>query len=436
MIALEAIRLSPPRLSFDAAMPSRTHTEAYRGLSLHGPFDPSAVGLGEGSLLFVFPKRAVEPARTLARSLLYGLRGYPGFERMFRTPVAAKTAITALPIDVDSRSPEHAAASYRDAITSWAHSGPIPGPELALVLVPHSERWETDRPYYTAKAAFAKLGIPTQMVTTELLENESQFGWAIANIALQVFAKLGGVPWTVEAPPDERDLVIGVGRADVKTADGARRIFGYAVSFAANGVYRQTWSFTPAADQETYEQRLEDALVRAIADGAERDEPDGRLVVHLAKRTGRREIRAARRAMERTGTDLPAAFLRVDDTTLYDLADGGAETLAADKGLAVRLGARRMLLQAEALSNAGAPDGPILIELDERSDVEPDEFEGLVAETYRLAHANWRGFNARSQPVTLFYGEQLARLVGALEEVDNWDPEALRSELLRRPWFL
>jgi hypothetical protein len=78
----------------------------------------------------------------------------------------------------------------------------------------------------------------------------------------------------------------------------------------------------------------------------------------------------------------------------------------------------------------------LLIELDKRSDVEAGSLDGLVDQAFRLAHANWRGFNARAQPVTLAYGELLASLVGYLEEVDTWDPSLLRSELRDRPWFL
>ena len=81
------------------------------------------------------------------------------------------------------------------------------------MLVPHSERWETERPYYEAKASFARLGIPTQMVTAELLQNDRKFGWSVASIALAVFAKLGGIPWVVESPAVDKDLIIGVGRA-------------------------------------------------------------------------------------------------------------------------------------------------------------------------------------------------------------------------------
>ena len=207
-------------------------------------------------------------------------------------------------------------------------------------------------------------------------------------------------------------------------------------SFVGNGVYRQTWSFTPAADESEYEQRLEDALFAALSSDADLDQPARRLVLHLAKKTGHREIAAARRAMKRAGVSIPAAFLRLDDSTLFDLADGSQETLAPPKGLAVRLDEWRMLLQSNGLTALGPPDSPLLAELNEESDVGSEALDELVAQAFRLSHANWRGFNARSKPVTLAYGDLLARLVGYLEEVSTWDPSLLRSELQSRPWFL
>lgn len=437
MSTLEAQLLAHPRLRFSAAVPSRVHAQAYQGLRTHGPFDPSGVTLQERSLLFVFPSSLQPLAHKLAEALKDGYKGYPGFEKMFRVPFGGKL-MTSLALDADVSSPTAAAASYREEIASWSATAGEPTPQLALVVVPHSERWQTDRPYYEAKAAFARLGIPTQMVTTELLSNEREFGWSVANIALAAFAKLGGVPWTIDAPAGESDLVFGIGRADIRDRRGGGhlRIFGYAVSFISNGVYRHTWSFTPAADEATYLERLEETLVGALEADRDHDEPIRRLVVHLAKSTSWKEIEAVRRAKTRAAVDLPAVFLRIDDSTLFDIADGRADTLAPPKGLLVGLSSRQRLLQTEELGPRGPADGPLLIELDERSDVGPDALDGLADQIYRLAHANWRAFNARSQPVTLLYGELLAKLVGYLEEVETWDPNLLRGALRDRPWFL
>jgi hypothetical protein len=87
--------------------------------------------------------------------------------------------------------------------------------------------------------------------------------------------------------------------------------------------------------------------------------------------------------------------MRVNDSSLFDIADGRRnDTFAPPKGLAVRLGPRRMLLQSEGASAIGVPSGPVLLEPDGRSDVGPDALDGLAAQTYRLGHANWRAFNA------------------------------------------
>ena len=435
MSILDASLLKAPMLRFDPAIPSRVHPQAYRGLQLFGPYDASALNLPDKSILFVFPEELRVPARKLAMSLLRGNQNFPGFDEMFRVPLA-NNHIEQLPIVGDYSSPTAAAKSYREEIARWNIQPRTSDPQLAMVLVPHSERWETERPYYEAKAAFARLGIPTQMVTAELLESDREFTWSIANIALAAFVKLGGVPWVVDAPRDDHDLVIGIGRADVRRYDGVQRIFGYALSFASNGMYQHSWSFTPTADEDSYQTRLEEVITQALSAARDPDETFRRIVIHLGKRTGRAEIRAVQQAMSAAGVTFPTALVRLDETILYDIANGNVDTLAPPKGLAIRLGSHRVLLQSEGVSSAGVPSGPLLVELNDRSDVGPDDLDDLVAQAFRLSHANWRAFNARSQPVTLIYGELLARLVGYLEEVATWEPTLLRSDLRDRPWFL
>lgn len=434
MTSVPGARLSAPQLQFSAAFPSRSGPQAYQGVRSYGPFDSSAVSLVDGSLLFVFPKALQDLAHRLADAWLNGVGSFKGFKSMFRVEVATGQAIKSLVVDTDLADHRAAAAAYRDAISTWAAQPRDRDPDLALVLVPHSERWQTSTPYYEAKAAFANMGVPSQMVTAELISAQGRFQWAVADIALASFAKLGGVPWIVQAPADDDDLILGIGRRDIGPEQQRRRIFGYAVTFISNGTYRQTWSFAPAADESTYLARLGETVQAALK--GDLDFEPRRLVIHLSRRTGRREIEVVERAMKQAGITLPTAFLRLDDTTPWDSADTDDETWAAPKGLVVQLGPRRALLQAEELSATGPPDGPLLIELDQRSTVSQDAFGDLVGQVFRLAHANWRGFNARSKPATLVYGEELAGLVGYLSDVQSWNPDHLRSDLRNRPWFL
>lgn len=434
MTTVPGWRLPAATLRFHPAMPSRTGAHAFMSLRKHGPYDNSQIELRAGAMLFVFPEAERELARRLADSLLNGVGSYPGFSKLFRVDVPMPEALKGHTVDTALNDLPAAARAFRDSIGAWNREPREREPDVAMVLVPHTERFLTSTPYYEAKAAFANLGIPTQMVTTELLRDERQFQWSVANIALAVFAKLGGIPWAVAAPENDDDLIIGIGRADIDRDGARRRHFGYAVTFVSNGIYRQTFSFTPAADEHTYQQRLQEAIEAALKEDVDRK--PRRLVIHLAKQTGPQEIEATQRAMRAVGFDVPVAFLRLDDSTLHDLADTGEDTFAPPKGLVARLGPRRALLQAEALGALGPPDGPLLVALDRRSTVEPDALDELVAQVFRLAHANWRGFNAQSKPATLVYGEQLASLVGHLQDVETWNPELLRSELRHRPWFL
>lgn len=312
-----------------------------------------------------------------------------------------RAAVEHLFFEADLNDPTRAAADYRRAIEDWGQQQRPAVPSLAFVVGPKSAQWEVERPYYEAKAALASMNIASQMVTTELLDDKPRLDWAAGTIALAAFAKLGGIPWVVEAPDVESDLVIGVGRRQVRAEGGRKMTFGYAVTFVSNGLYRQTWSMSPAANQDSYLRRLSQAVHSALTDGAadgaaDLDRRPERVVVHLAKRTGAREIEAVQEALRTAGMDLPLAFLRLDDSSIWDIADTGKDNCGANPGTVVRLSGRAALLQVEGVTRRGAPRGPLLVELDRRSTVARDGLDGLVEQVLRLAHANWRSFTGRT----------------------------------------
>ena len=430
-----ATTMQEPRLRFDAAIPSRLDTRAYQGLRLYGAYDLHELK-DAPRILLAYPSAGHQAAESFGEKLISGSGSYPGFARMFGMPADRTPDVEhlRLPSGQDPLSVQR----LREALTWWAATDREWEPDLALVVVPHTDRWITDTPYYVAKEFFARRAIPSQMVTEELLHDTGRLGWSLANIALAGFAKLGGIPWVVDARGHDTDLCIGVGRADINDGAGGRRqTFGYAVAFVSNGSYLATHSRPPAADETDYEQRLTSAVADALQESRSADLNPQRVIIHLARRTGEREIRATQRALAQAKMeDLPVAFLRIDDSSLFEFLDGSDNRYAPPKGLTLRLGERRALLQVESLTSFGPARRPLLIELDERSTVSNDDFGSLVLQIFRLGHANWRGFNARSKPVTLFYGERLAELVGYMNQRGDWDPATMDARLRRRPWFL
>jgi Piwi domain len=431
-----AAELAAPRLRFDEAIPSRSDTRAYQGLRAYGAYSLDKI-TGTPRLLLAYPSAIHAEVEGFHRKLLDGSGNYPGFAKLFGLPPDRTPTVDRVPLPMGLG--DAALRRLRDALARWASEQREHEPDLALVIVPATDRWIVDTPYYVIKEFFAQRGTPSQMVTEELLRDTGRLGWSLANIALASFAKLGGVPWVVESRGQEGDVVVGVGRADVLSAAGVRRrIFGYAVAFGASGAYLSTHSFKPADDERDYTEHLTEAIEGALREPRQTSQPAERVVIHLSRRTGNREIRAAQEALKRTGmTNLPVAFLRIDDSSLFEFLEAQNPTYAPPKGLTLRLTDRRALVQVESGSTLGPARRPLLVELDPRSTVDPGEdFGSLVLQVFRLGHANWRGFNARSKPVTLLYGERLAELVGYMTQRGEWDPSAMRAELASRPWFL
>src|SRR5436190_1876331 len=143
MSVLDARMLRPPRLSFDPAIPSRVSDQAYQGLRKYGPFEASRVNLASQSVIFVFPESLRIPARKLVMALRDGYRTFPGFSQMFRTSFT-NDHVESLVVQCDFSSLSTAARRYQEAIAEWNSKPRCTDPKLAIVLVPQSERWETD----------------------------------------------------------------------------------------------------------------------------------------------------------------------------------------------------------------------------------------------------------------------------------------------------
>jgi hypothetical protein len=75
------------------------------------------------------------------------------------------------------------------------------------------------------------------------------------------------------------------------------------------------------------------------------------------------------------------------------------------------------------------------IALDKRSTMEVDEFPRLIAQVHRFARVNWRGFNARSLPVTINYSKLICDQVLDLGAA-SWNSVIANGKLRNKAWFL
>lgn len=278
----------------DSTHPLRAqHSNARQGLRTYGPYDALRILKDRIRYAVIYPNDLSQVKNTLVSGLINGNGQFGGFERLFRIPLelVQERAIRAESADVVR---ETVSAILRD------HR-----PDIFVLVT--SDRNEAL--YQSVKAILLGNGIPSQMVRAETMHNPKGLPWSLENIALQMYAKVGGTPWTVMSSSKRQELIIGVSRA----LDKARNmVVGFVTLFTHDGDYLILHSLSPkpAAWEklDEYRNALAQLIVEAYGEYSANQGTPEALVIHLCKRPGKfREVAAVEQAMAQLGQNIPYA---------------------------------------------------------------------------------------------------------------------------------
>jgi len=423
-------KLPIPKLRFHPSSLQAQHEDARQGLRKYGPYDALSLGKERIRCTLIYPQQLAKEKQNLVSGLTKGYDSFSGFQSLFR-----------IPIDFVSERPisSNEAEGFKQAIEAVLRRD---RPDLVMMIMR-----DRDQHIYTmAKSLLLGNGIPSQMVTAEKIRNLRGLPWTLENIALQVYAKIGGTPWTVISPDQRRELVIGVSR----TMDKQRNlVVGFITLFTHDGDYQFLYSLAPKPVEWEKLDEYRDALAGLIVDAwkefERRQGKPSSVVIHLCKRPGKfREIAAAEKALERIGKDLPYALLHLNDDTNYRLFDVSHPTYVPQPGIKVEIDSYTALLfldgrvpdrtGQEVRRKRGVPR-LLEVRMDKRSTMPASEFPRLVEQVFAFARINWRGFNAQAIPATLNYSHLVARLVSEVG-AENWNHIVSAGTLRDKAWFL
>ncbi len=429
-VSLPAERLRPKIYVFAGAKESRSQ---FAGLRDFGPLQSLA---GPPRLLFVFREQDRQAARRLAISLKgqkqRGQYNFPGFNELFKTVLEIDANPIILP-DLSSASME---AALQSATAAREGSPRI----LPVIVLPNGE----DNGYLAQKAHFTHAGMPTQVCTLRILEDAESLKWAIANLALQIFCKAGGRPWKVR-PTAERSLIIGISQSHksrlVNDQVHIDKYFAFSVLTDSSGLFQQIQVLGDSTDHYTYVEALRANLKRVLQ---EKSGGFNRVVIHTSFKLKHEEIRA----IQQTTQEVAAAtdrskcrfsVIKVNHKSRFFGTNRAVNSLVPYEGTKVRLGSHEYLVWFEGIypdkpNVTKAFPGPTHLQFlrvdDERT--EPAEERELLQDIVNLSGANWRGFNAKSSPVSVFYCHLVADLV------HNFHEQGLPMPAVQdiQPWFL
>ncbi len=443
-----------PTLIFDPSG-RRTHRWAQGGLDQHGPYDRTYFPKKRPRVAVICQARHQGRVEQFVETFLEGLKEGPYERGLMRRFALERPEVqffrTRAPTAAGYTSAcEEALVSAEDRGTSW---------DLALVQI--EDRFKAlppDRnPYLTTKALLYRHQIAVQEITLRTVRlRGGQLGYALNNMSLATYAKLGGVPWVLPADRTvAHELVIGLGsfQASGSRLGGRERYVGLTTVFTGDGRYLLDGS-TKAVPFEGYTEAMLDVLQHAVEQVREeqnwRETDPVRLVFHAFKPLRSSEVDAVKEVMSNLG--LPHAefaFLHLvgdHPFTVFDLTEDGANApgggkkgrMAPPRGLHLRLSQGESLMAFKGAREVKRPsDGlprPVLLRLHRDSTFA--DLTYLSRQAFTFSCHSWRTFFPAPMPITIMYSGLIARLLGQLQQVPGWAADSMWGRIGRTRWFL
>jgi hypothetical protein len=401
-----------------------TDSSQWRGLERCGPLEPIAENNVGCIMLYHRDHRAL--AEDLYRALMGKTSGvaFKGLPAVFRTTINHFHGVT-----LTSWTPD----ALREAIQTIAEIKQSQ-PEENLIVIMIEER-ENSAFYYNTKYQLLRLQLPLQVVSAQLINRREQFKWSVSNIALQVFTKLGGKPWMV-VPAHDNCLIIGIGQAHRLGVQGIQRYFAYCVATDSSGIYKKIVVLSNTNSRSAYLNDLTRSLTKELSE-AKPDEYT-HCVIHIPFKLKDDELQAfedAVSAASEAESRIEFTVIKINDQHRF-FGYAGNNSRVPIEGTIARLSYNSLLLWFEGLKHANDVisrhiAGPVHVEfIWPKQDVEAAEQRKHLQDLFNLSGANWRGFNARSTPVSTYYCRLIAKFIAEF-------PEQLpRIEATEHPWFL
>lgn len=164
--------------------------------------------------------------------------------------------------------------------------------------------------YYKIKELLLEKGITSQVIHNER-HNDEYFSFHLPNIAIAILAKLGGIPWRLNASA-KNDLIIGVG-AFRSTTIGQRYI-GSAFCFNKEGIFQ---------DFDCYRDNDLDHLIadirKALMHYVVEYEKAERLIIHYYKTMRRKDSQRIVDMLHRLGLNIPVIVVSINKTESEDI---------------------------------------------------------------------------------------------------------------------
>lgn len=455
------VPLEPVEYCFNRALTQR-HTIAWAGLETHGPYAPPTDR--SPRIVAFYPDHLQADLEMFLRRLRDGVDGLrpARFARGFASAMdLLNPSFELQPIPWARERTRSAVERYREAVDRYLAEHRAALPNLAIVAIPDSEarRPPADSSYLHAKALLLTAGLPVQAVREATLRQRPyDLQYTLQDFSVSLFAKLQGIPWTVDPQLTIADeIVIGLGSCELtgSRVQPRQRFVGITTVFSGDGTYLLA-DVARECSYEEYPERVREALTSTLHEIRRRNGwkhgDTVRIVVHSFKPFRIDEVeeivqhcvatlqdeQRVQHAFLTVSTDHPFALFDPDQRGIRDTRGQVRGLLVPERGTCVRIGENTRLVAVRGpnmVKEAATPlPRPLLVHLHPSSNFR--SLDRLAEQVLRFTSLSWRSTRPAREPVTIVYSELLARQLARLGAVPGWNLDSVNRLLRGSCWFL
>jgi len=454
----KSYKLEPPLFVFDPSR-LRTNSGSDYGLRNFGPYDAGQFTPKEPSILVICHQNTRGRATEFLKGLIDGMPQ----SKYFTKGLKSKYELHHINLDVQEVS------SYEISEIEQITRKLKYTPDIVIIEIPVSfknERVVSRSLYYQSKAHFLNLQIPIQIINTENINRFDEY--KLNAIALQMYAKLGGIPWTIQTKDSvDKEIIIGIGnsifRNNAYQGNKQERIVGISTFFSADGQYMMSGDIKDVPYEDYFQELLDslrDSIKTLSKEYAWQENQTVRFVFHIFKPIKNIEFEVVKELVkEFTNYKIQFAFVTISERHPYIMYDKnqrgvkkwnktigeyvpfrGTNIVIDDSTCLVQmLGIKEMKTGKHGASN------PILIRILKptsygvEDDIEPYLFHDLhyiTQQIFKFTYLSWRGFMPNQKPATMLYSGLISKLLGKLRQISGWKSEVINFNLKRKKWFL
>lgn len=409
-----------------------TANSQFQGIRNYGPLQKIDK---EGVFVFIFEERF----KSFANELYLSLTGksnpgtFPGFEQMFGVKL---TTSNVKQVKIESYTKEKL-LSVVDQVQAIQTSEPD-RKIIGIFIEDYSideEDVEASNHYFFLKYNFIKNNLALQVVNYRKLGERNSLKWSTSNLALAMFAKMGGIPWVVK-PSNSDCLILGIGsshKMDRQTGN-ITKYFAYTVCLDSSGLYKTLEILADETSKTNYLEKLKSNLISLLKGG--KLENYKTCVLHLPFKIKQDEITAISEAIQEI-SNLEFVAIKVNLNNKY-FGYSFHNTLVPYESSFVKLSRSEYLVWFEGLLYGKEVvdkrlSNPVHIQFLNLGNQRVFDERRYLQDVLNLSGANWRGFNAKSIPISIYYSQIIAKYTEAFENIEGYDENAISND---RPWFL